>query len=429
VIPLMDVRVNQPTGDPVDITCLVDTYAITHGRDDASSQPDASTCTLDLSWWADTQELPVELDVGSVVVVRAITHPLDPPDAPSQAIRFSGKVTDIALGWDDQGEATPDRPVVQVIAAGALGDLGRRVVGDAPFPQELDGARVSRILGLAGMAPPPAETDPGTVQILARDIDSQAALDVIRSTAESANGVLWQRRDGTVLYADADHRRGTPAALRLDACDVLVTPTWRRNTEGLINDVSVGYGVAPEGGEEPRYLASRADSIAVFGTYGYSLTTELAALADATALGQMLLTRNSQPVWILDELPIDIKNLSEADTQTLLGLQMHSLLELTGLPAAGRVPSSAFLWVEGWHETGTYGDLELVLTVSGYCRTAPAPRWDDVAPGWLWDAMTQTWDQMTCLGPLPTHGRWTDVPATLRWDQVPAGTTWDTWTM
>jgi hypothetical protein len=67
--------------------------------------------------------------------------------------------------------------------------------------------------------------------------------------------------------------------------------------------------------------------------------------------------------------------------------------------------------------------------VSGYCRTVPPPRWDDLNPTWTWDTIgTLTWDQATCIGPQPDRGRWADVPATLRWDQIPPATTWDTWT-
>jgi hypothetical protein len=38
-----------------------------------------------------------------------------------------------------------------------------------------------------------------------------------------------------------------------------------------------------------------------------------------------------------------------------------------------------------------------------------------------------TWDGSTCLGPLPSTGRWADVSASLRWDETDALITWDTW--
>lgn len=405
----------------VDISCLVDSVSIHHGRDDSESQPEASSATVDLT--SDpVMAMPPEVDVGAVMVVTTHSN-----DATSQ--RFTGRLTDMALGWDDAGADTPDAGVGQLIAVGPLADLGRRVVGAAPFPQELDGARVSRVLTAAGVTLDPTYSDPGTVQILARDIDSQPALDVARDAAVNASGVLWQTRTGELRYADADHRRGTAVTLTLDACDILVTPTWRRTIEGLVNEVSVGYGVAPEGEEQPRFTEASAPSQAKWGHYSYTATTVLAALADAQAIGRLLLARNSSPVWVMAALPVDTPGLSEADYGALLALDMHSLVILTGLPAIGTAPTSATLWVEGWKETLAYGVHEIELVVSGYCRTAPPPRWDDLSPSQTWDSLPPiTWDEAACLGPPSNLGRWNDQPASLRWDQVAPAKTWNTYT-
>lgn len=409
-------------GATVDVTCLIDEVSIHHGRDDASSQPEANSATINLSVNTDDTNLPPELDVGATVTITTTL-------AGQTSTRFVGRVTDVAQGWDEAGEDTPNAAISQVIATGVLSELGRRVVGDAPWGQELDGSRVSRIMTAAGIHLDPAFSDPGTVQILARDVDSQPALDVARGTAESAGGVVWSTRAGEVRYADANHRRGTVAALQLDACDVLVTPTWSRTTSGLINQVSIGYGVpAASGGDQPRYTGTRSDSIARYGTYGFSATTELAAQADAEAMGTLLLTRNAAPVWIMADLPVDLDDLTDAETLTLLSLDMHDLLSLTGLPVAGGTPGSAFLWVEGWTERLAWGVHEISFAVSGYCRTAPAPRWNDVNPTATWDTIgTLTWDDAACFGPLPNLGRWDDVPASDRWDLLAPAITWDAW--
>lgn len=418
------VTVTRPVAGaaPVDVSCLVDSLSIHHGRDDTSSQPDASSCSLDLS--LDTEEtlLPPEIDVGSIVNVST-TLP-----GGVKSTRFVGRITDIDSEWEEAGEETPERVVVAVIATSALSELGRRTVGDAPWTQQLDGARIAQIMSVAGITLDPLFSDPGTVQILARDVDSQPALDVAQSTAESASGVLWDTRAGEIRYADANHRRGTIPSLTLDACDVLVTPTWKRTTAGLVNDVSIGYGIAPDGGEQPRYVAKRDDSIAKFGRYGLSATTELAAQADAQALGQMLLIRNREPVWIMSDLPVDVWGLDVNDTTALLALEVHDLVSLTGLPLVGSAPTSTSLWVEGWSEVLAWGIHDLTLTVSGYCRTSPPPRWNDVRPEQTWDSFgATTWDDAACFGPQPSAGRWDDVAATLRWDQVPTSTTWDTY--
>lgn len=409
--------------EPIDISCLVDQVSIQHGRQGATGQPDASAVTIDLAYDSDDASLPDGLDVGSLVQV---TTTLDGV----ASVRFSGNVTDMATGWDDAGTETPSSVVSQIVAVGALADSGRRVIGDEPWAQELDGARVARIMRLAGFNLDSVTSDPGTVQVIARDVDKQPALGLAQEVASSAGGILWQTRTGAIRYADANHRRRTTAALALDACDVLVSPTWRRDLEGLVNSVSLGYGVAPEGGEQPRYTATRDDSQARFGRFEYTETTVLAALADAQAMANLLLTRNAVPVWILSELPVDMYDLDLARTQALLALDVHDLLSITGLPTTGNLPVTTSLWVEGWAETLADNVHEISLYVSGYCRTSPPPTWDDLAPEWTWDTIpipSLTWDQASCFGPPTTQGRWSDVPASLRWDWVPLDVTWDTW--
>jgi hypothetical protein len=420
VIGNVRVWVGPPTPGQVDIACLVDRVAIHYGRDDTNSQPDASSCTVDLSFNTDETPYP-DIEIGYLLVITEVFNG-------TIYNRFRGTITDQTTTWDDADENTPNHLSVQIIGTDPLAGMGRRVIGDVPFPQELDGARMQRIFTAAGVNWNPNFSDPGTVQILTRDIDSQPALDVARGTADSAGGIVWADTLGTIFYADANHRRNTVSALTLDACDILVTPQWARTTAGLINKVSIGYGVAPDGGEQPRYIAQNDPSIARFGRYEFTAETELAAQADATAMGQLLLVRNSSPVWVMDTLPVDVEGLDAPRTATLLGLQMHSLITLTGLPGAGSAPTSAVLWVEGWSETYEYGVHELDLSVSGYCRTSPPPRWDDVAPTTTWDAAPGTWDDATCFGPQPSLGRWDDVSASVRWNTITPNTiTWDTW--
>lgn len=406
----------------VDVTCLCEQVTIRHGREDTTQQPEASTATIDLD--LTDQVLPAAVEVGAPVTISTTI----PGHAAST--RFSGRIADVALGWDDAGENTPNAGAGQLAAAGVLADLGRRVVGAEPWPQESDGARVSRVMTLAGISLDPLHSDPGVVQVVPRDVDAQAALGVAQSVAQSASGVVWALRDGRVAYADSEHRRNLTPTLDLDACDVLVTPAWQRSTQGLVNKATIAYGVPPPGGEQPTVGGSSATSIARFGTYDYSLATELAALADAEALVGLLLARNSSPVWILTALPVNVADLDADRTWILLGLEMHDLVRLTGLPTIASAPSSTSLWVEGWTERLAFGEHDFELDVSGYCRTAPAPRWDDVDPASTWDTIPPagiTWDQATCLGPLPNRGRWTDVPASDRWDLLDAAITWDTW--
>ena len=422
------VTVTPPGGTVGDLASEVDQLTDRHGRVTPDSRPEAASVTVNVSCDSALTPWPNVVDVGCalevVTTLDGVGH-----------VRFRGSITDLSLGWDDAGEDTPDRVTAQVVAVGPLADLGRRTVGDVPWPQQLDGARVAAILAAAGITLDPAYSDPGTVAILPRDIDSQTALDLAQEVASDAGGIVWATAAGDIRYADAVHRRNIAPALELDACDILVTPTWRRTTEGMVNAVSIGYGVAPEagedgeggGGEAPRYVARRDDSIDKWGEFGLSTTTQLADAADAAAMGDLLLTQNHDPVWILGALPVAVADLDAADTATLLALETNDLIAVTGMPAAGALPTSTALWVEGWTETLAWEVHELELVVSGYCRTAPPPRWDDLNPAMTWDTAPGTWDDAACFGPVTDLGRWNDQPATLRWDQIDPAKTWDTY--
>lgn len=420
----MTVGVHAVTVGATDISCLVDQLAIRHGRSDTTAQPEPTSATVDVSWNAAEESLPAALEVGAALKVTTTL-------AGVTRTRFTGRVTDVTLGWDDAGTDTPTTQQGQVQAVATLADLGRRVVGDTPFPVENDAQRVARVANLVGMPLDPFVSDPGTVAIRARDIDAQPALQVMRGVAESARGILWQAVTGDLRYTDSGHRARVAVGLELDACDVLVTPAWVRNLDGVVNQVTVGYGVGAGSGAQPTVTAANPSSQARWGLYAYSSQTELNAAADAQTVADLLMRRNYQPIWILSAIPVDVAGLSAADTDRLLSLDMSDLVHLTGLPPIGYAPTEVYSWVEGWTETLAYGTHDLELVLSDYCRTSALTRWDDHTT-YTWNtvpgAATRTWDQSYCLGyPGPGIGRWDDTPTALRWDQVAPAVTWDTW--
>lgn len=411
---------HEVTAAGVDISCLLDDLDITHGRANVAAQPEASAATLNITVGPGAP-LPPEVDIGAELTVETVVGGVT-------SRRFTGRITDISIGWDDAGPETPDRGVGQIVAVSVLADYARRVVGTEPFPQELDGARVARVFALAGLVLDPLTSDPGIVQVIPRDVDARSALEVTHGTANSAGGLVWETREGEVRYADAEHRRGADVELNLDACDILVTPTWSRTLAGLVNGITMGYGVPPAegGGEAPTYRATNEESRAKWGRYGYSVTTELAEWVDAFAASSLILAQNAGPVWMLNALPVDVAGLTVAETHALLALDVHSLLRVTGLPYTGSAPTSLAAWVEGWTEHLSFGVHELELTVSDYCRTVPGPRWNDLPTATTWNTVTGTWDEWACVGgPVANEGRWDDVPASTRWDQVAPDLAWD----
>jgi hypothetical protein len=397
------------------IECQVLSATVHHGRDDASSQPVASTATLEL-----VGPLPPEALIGQRVHLEADL-------GGTRYTRFDGEVTDLAVGWDSVDITRP-----RLIAVGDLGRLGRRIVGDAPWSQELDGARVSRILTLAGFPPDPLLSDPGTVQVLARDVDRQPALALAQGTAEDGAGMLWQDREGRIRYADALHRRGAQVALELRSCDIGLGVGWEETLEGLVNEAHVRYGLAPDGGDQPEVAAHDQGSIDARGTFGASLSTGIATAVDAQKRADVIVARQAVPSWLLGGVEVDLYLFDDAMTAELLELEVHDLVSVTGLPQ-GSPMTSAPLWVEGWRETieGVDGGASwrIAFATSDYCRTSAPPTWNDLPPSLTWATVdrARTWDRSTCLPPQPSYGRWNDSPSSLRWETVDPAVTWDTW--
>jgi hypothetical protein len=392
----------------VPLECQILRGVIRHGRDDPNAQPEADAATLEL-----VGVLPPEVEIGAPVEVVAHFAGVDYP-------RFAGRISDVAIGWD-----SIDVPISTVIATGELADMGRRIIGDAPYPAERDGDRANRAIAAAGVRTDALRSDPGVLNVLPRDVDAQPALAVASDAGLDGNGFVWQACDGAVLYADAQHRRAAGVAWEVDACDLPASLVWAKGLVGLANDARVRWG-SPEA--EVREI--NAASVADLGTFGASLTTRLASQADAEARANFIIARQAYPAWTLAGLAflLEAPNIGPADTTALLALEVHDLLSVTGMPA-GAPMTSALTFVEGWTETIAADAWALELAVSDYCRTAPAPTWDQTSPEWVWDTLDPglTWDGTTCLPPYVGRGRWVDVPASQRWDQTPPATTWDTW--
>jgi hypothetical protein len=114
------------------------TVTVRHGRTTPREQPDASTLTVTLP-----ERSPAASWLGQPVTLDAV---LD--DVPLR--RFTGRVTDAVGTWvAGVNPGDPPTPYTTIVATGSMAGLGRRVIGDTPWPAESDGARVARILDAA----------------------------------------------------------------------------------------------------------------------------------------------------------------------------------------------------------------------------------------------------------------------------------------
>jgi hypothetical protein len=394
---------------------LVGPVTIRHGRDDVDDLPTASTCSFTID--ASATALP---SIGDDVTVDLGADAVTYFTAPLSAIRrFAGRVTDLTA---IPARGVNGRAFVRVVAVAPLAVLGRTIVGDTPWPAELDGVRADRVLDLVVAANPSIvvdDVDPGFYVVRARDVDRKAALGLLQELARDALGVLVGLRSGAIAYQDAEHRRNAPVRVTVDASEALADTAWVQDLAGLTNDVTVAYGDA-----EPQAETAVVDEVSVdtFGRYGVRLATQLDDEVGAAALASALIGRGSRPAWRIENLTVELlRTVDPVNAAILLDLEVSDLVAVTGFPSTGPFVTSS-LWVEGWTETIARDEWTLVLNVSGFAYGGPPARWVDVAASVAWAEVPA---DVSWLGfsawdfPRESAGRWVDVAANTEWADVP----------
>lgn len=402
--------------------------SISHGRRDVDEQPQAAVCSLGLRSTA----LPALPEIGDFLAVELgadalAALPLSSTDADLARHRFLGTVTDVAF---EPRNSAHGPGTVRVTATSLRARLGRHSVGAEPWPAETDGERAGRILALA--APAVGLTvglvDPGTVTVAARDVDDQPALQLLDELAAGTAALLVDRRDGSLEWHDAEHRRGATPVADLDASQVLTETVPKQRLAGLVNDLTVTW----TGGSTRLVDTDSADPITGYGPFRSTLQTPITDQAQAESLALLTIGRKARPWWdIGDGLAVEL--LRSVDLETAAGLltaEVGDVLRISGFPADGPF-ELRLLAVEGWQEVITRHAWRVDYAVSDLELTGPAARWVDVRPDALtwfgWDgAYPDAGRWLDTVGYRPVYGAglWVDLPARDRWATHTPDTTW-----
>jgi hypothetical protein len=414
------------SGNVVDaqLSAAVLGYSTTGGRAGVDSNVEACVIKVTLHQAAGGRvpevDEPFRLALNDQLA-EALGVPLD--DRP----RFTGEVDGVQL--DDAGN-------VIVSGVGRRARLGSINVGDAPWPAELDGARVQRVLDLAHAqlgALQPGLVDVGSYTLLPRDVDRQPALKLIEEVQADAAGQLVERRNGDLDWHDAEHRRNLPTTAELSANVVLRGMAWSTSKAGLTNDLELAYGTAPEGGDKPtvRVVDTASRSVLGRGPYEAKLDTRLATEADALDRARLIVGRRSEPWWQVPALRLNLLRTPQLAGQlvALLGVEHGDVVRVTGMPSTLPLTTDR-LAVEGYTETVTPTDWQLALVVADLGLAGAPVRWDDLPADLTWDEVPawMTWQTAARWQPDPDpRGRWDDQPGDLRWDSINPDLTWDTY--
>ena len=382
------------------------------GRDNVDTQPEASVLTVNM--------------IDGWNLVGNVGDPCTLVDA--DGCMFAGTITDIDSG---PPEIVGDPWRARLMAAGPLAQLGQNVVGDEPWPQETDSARVYRILNLADAQ---HQVNPGLLgpAILARDVDAQPAAELCRSVATDALGTLWEQPADPVtpirytpqslrawnaqaitwgsmdpvtkwntlpagltwsqVNTDTLPIAGAPGSLTLDCADIDAEVVFSQRLSDVVAYVRVAYGVDPGAGERPEVSAGSPG-----GFPQVRLDGQLALVGDAQAVANTIWRSRREPVWRLSEVTLRRDDLLAGEWSALRSaLDVGTRLTIN-LPTSSPVGPVWQGFLEGW-ELRVVDDLHsVILRTSERLMTEPADRWQDVAPAEKWNTLvaTLTWDTAT----------------------------------
>lgn len=379
----------------VDLACDAFTGTTEWGRDSVTEQPPPATSRVVLDDPAG--RIARAVTIGASWQIVAVLDGVELP-------RFTGYVVAVAIDHEQQ--------LTTVTAADELARLGRTIVGDVPWPDELDGARIVRILTAAGVPlsdagawadqtgawadVAPAVTwrstraprvDVGTVTLMGRDVDAQPAARLLADTADDAGGIVYVDRRGRLVYRDADHRVGPERDIPVDACDLAGDgAVWVLDTAGMVNDLRVRYGPTPDGGEQPELRLLDADSVATYGRHAVSRTTQLRDLADADSLARRYMTFRRRPRWDAPALTVDTDQHDQLTPQLaeLVAATVSTQLRLSGVPDPVPTGQPWPLIVEGGRDLFDPGRLVVELVASDERYTIRGMAWADVDPVTAW---------------------------------------------
>ena len=370
---------------------------ITYGRNDFFEATQPSYCNIEL----------LNLDGTSPVVELLDTVLIEVTDSTGAYIKlFTGEVSGVYNRFEGAGLGGKPN-TLQIQAVGALGLLVKRYAGAVAYPEELDGARIQRILeetlfvawedisntftwndfttetwanyGVQGID----TIDPGRYEVLARPAEIEQAYNLTDETQESGLGYLYDTPDFEIGYADAERRSAnyTTNLIELDANLVNADIQTRLQTADIVNSVVIRY-------DDPvlEVVAQNDTSINAYGLLEEVRSTILAETADATEQATNFVNYRGTPKVSLEEVTVNLAHSDMTNTvrDNLLGVSMDTLLYLDNIPV-GLIPESYNEgFVEGWTWTLGRNNLELTMSVSNSIYSTLDVQWENYNDSIQW---------------------------------------------
>ena len=390
----------------VQTSTILQDATITYGRNDFFEATQPSYCNLEL----------LNLDGTSPVVELLDTVVIEVQNTAGTFVKlFTGEVSGVYNRFEGAGLGGKPN-TLQIQAIGALGLLVKRYAGAVAYPEELDGARIQRILeetlfvawedlsntltwndfttetwdnyGVQGID----TIDAGRYEVLARPAAIEQAYELTDTTQQSGLGYLYDTPDFEIGYADAERRSANYATnlIELDANLVNADIQTRLQTADIVNSVVIQY-------DDPvlEVVAQNDTSINNYGLLEEIRSTILAQTVDATEQATNFVNYRGTPKTSLEAVSVNLAHSDMTNTvrDDLLAVTMDSLLYLDNIPV-GLIPEGYFEgFVEGWTWTLGRKNLELTMSVSNSIYSTLDVQWEDYNAVIQWQNLdnTTTW--------------------------------------
>ena len=374
----------------VQTSATLEDGTITYGRNDFFEATQPSYCNIEL----------LNLDGTSPVVELLDTVLIEVTDSTGAYVKlFTGEVSGVYNRFEGTGLGGKPN-TLQIQAIGALGLLVKRYAGSVAYPEELDGARIQRILeetlyvawedlsgtftwndfttetwanyGVQGID----TIDAGRYEVLARTAEIDQAYNLTDTTQQSALGYLYDTPDFEIGYADAERRSAnyTTNLIELDANLVNADIQTRLQTADIVNSVVIQY-------DDPvlEVAAQNDTSINTYGLLEEVRSTILAQTVDATEQATNFVNYRGTPKVSLEEVTVNLAHSDMTNTvrDNLLGVSMDTLLYLDNIPVGLIAEGYNEGFVEGWTWTLGRNNLELTMSVSNAIYSTLDVQWED----------------------------------------------------
>jgi hypothetical protein len=340
---------------------------------------------------------------------------------------FGGEVSDFGISVRSP-EETGFITIGNILAVGSLAKLTKALFPDA-LAKDTDGDQIFDILNellinswfevapaLQWFNYDPTTTwanaenvglgeidQPGLYEMIARGADPGISYNLCAQIAQSAQGQIYEDKVGRVCYADTDHRTQYLSAngyTTLSANYAIPSTVKSILQIGKIrNSLVFNYG----NNYANQATALDADSIANYGRYQRSVSSNLYNLADVNTLMTRELGLRAIPRQQLQSITFRLDNseLPDAERDKLIDAFFGEPVVINDLPI-NMFNGSFNGFVEGFAIKATPGYVDLTLTLSPTDFSLVAPQWATVSPGSL---------------------IWTGVNATLIWQNAFGGLT------